>query len=167
MLPTGRHACRCGHTAHGNDGPVAPWPHSRVGVAIGRVPRGGWNRSRRSCPCASLLVRRCPRRDPSLLARYSSRGSATIPSDSRCPPLAFTVAYTSCMALTRAGHPYPVTDRGDCRHLRRHGDDASVWPARTHGEIMAVLRDEQGRQHDPYLVGKFEKLIESSRFKTQ
>src|SRR5438477_233696 len=40
MLPTGRHACRCGRATHENVGPVAAWPHSRVDVAIGALCRG-------------------------------------------------------------------------------------------------------------------------------
>ena len=110
MLPTGRHACRCGRAGHENVGPVAAWPYSRVGVAIGalcrgtHVPRGGWSRSSRSCPRASSRLRRCPRRDPSLLARCSSRGSSLLRSP-RIPaaPRSFSpMAYTSRAAVTTA-----------------------------------------------------------------
>jgi len=95
----------------GSVGPIAAWPHSRVGVAIGAlcrwtgVHRGDWTRSCRACPRACLLVRRCPRRDPSLLARYSSRGSALLRSP-RTPAALHSlspVAYTRCAAPTRAG----------------------------------------------------------------
>jgi hypothetical protein len=109
-LPTGRHPCRCGHTAHGSAGPVAAWPRSTVGVAIGalcrwtRVHRGGWNRSCRSCPRACLRPRRCPRRDPSLPARCSSRGSTLLwsPRTPAAPRSISPVAYTSRAAPTRA-----------------------------------------------------------------
>jgi hypothetical protein len=110
MLPTGRHACRCGRARHENVGPVVAWPHSRVGVAIGalcrgtRVPRGGWNRSCRSCPRASSLGRHCPRRDPSLRPRSSSRASPLLRSP-RIPaaPRSFSPsAYASRAAPTRA-----------------------------------------------------------------
>jgi hypothetical protein len=110
MLPTGRHACRCGHTTHGSGAPVAAWPRSTVGVAIGalcrwtRVHRGDWNRSGRSCPRACLRGRRCPRRDPSLPARCSSRGSALLrsPRTPAAPRSISPVAYTSRAAPTRA-----------------------------------------------------------------
>src|SRR5688500_4575629 len=110
MRPAGRHACRCGPAPPGNVGPVAAWPCSRVGAAIGalcrgtRVLRGGWNRSCRSCPRACLLVRHCPRRDPSLRPRCSSRASSLLRSP-RIPaaPRSFSpVAYTSRAAPTRA-----------------------------------------------------------------
>ena len=95
---------------HENGGPVAAWPHSRVDVAIGalcrrtRVRRGDWNRSCRSCPRACLRSRRCPRRDPSLPARCSSRGSALLrsPRTPAAPRSLSPVAYTSGAALTRA-----------------------------------------------------------------
>ena len=111
MLPTGRHACRCGRARHENVGPVVAWPHSRVGVAIGalcrptRVGRGGWNRSCRSCPRASFRCRRCPRRDPSLRPRSSSRVSSLLrsPRTPAAPHSLSPVAYTSGVALTRAG----------------------------------------------------------------
>ena len=110
MLPTGRHACRCGPSAHENVGPVAAWPHSRVGVAIGalcrwtRVHRGNWYRSSRSCPRASLLGRHCPRRDPSLRPRYSSRASSLLwsPRIPAAPRSLSPMAYTSGVAPTRA-----------------------------------------------------------------
>ena len=110
MLPTGRHACRCGPSMHGSVGPVAAWPHSTVGVAIGargqrtRVHRGGWNRSCRSCPCACLRGRRCPRRDPSLPARCSSRGSSLLwsPRTPAAPRSISPVAYTRRAAPTWA-----------------------------------------------------------------
>jgi hypothetical protein len=95
---------------HGSGGPVAAWPHSRVGVAIGAlyrwtpVHRGGWNRSSRSCPRACLLCRHCPRRDPSLRPRCSSRASSLLRSP-RIPaaPRSFSpVAYTSRAATTTA-----------------------------------------------------------------
>ncbi len=110
MLPTRRHACRCGRAMHENVGPVAAWPYARVGVAIGalcqrtRVPQGGWNRSSRSCPCACLRCRRCPRRDPSLHPRCSSRASSLLWSP-RIPaaPRSFSpLAYTSRAAATPA-----------------------------------------------------------------
>ena len=96
---------------HGSGGPVAAWPHARVGVAIGalyrptHVGRGGWNRSCRSCPRASLLLRHCPRRDPSLPARCSSRGSLLLrsPRTPAAPHSLSPMAYTSCVAPTRAG----------------------------------------------------------------
>ena len=110
MLPTGRHACRCGPAMHGSVGPVAAWPHSRVGVAIGalyrptHVGRGGWNRSSRSCPRACLRCRHCPRRDPSLRPRSSSRASSRLrsPRIPAVPRSLSPVAYTSRAALTRA-----------------------------------------------------------------
>ena len=110
MLPTGRHACRCGPSTHGSVGPVAAWPYSRVGVAIGalcrwtRVHRGDWNRSCRSCPRACLRGRRCPRRDPSLPARCSSRGSSLLrsPRTPAAPRSLSSMTYTSRAALTRA-----------------------------------------------------------------
>lgn len=36
---------------------------------------------------------------------------------------------------------------------------------RTHGQIMQVLRDEQGKQHDPNVSEKFFAIIEQSKFK--
>jgi hypothetical protein len=110
MLPTGRHACRCGPSAHGSVGPVAAWPHSRVGVAIGALyrwtflHRGNWIRSCRSCPRASLRLRHCPRRDPSLRPRCSSRTSALLrsPRTPAAPRSLSSVTYTSRAALTRA-----------------------------------------------------------------
>ena len=110
MLPTGRHACRCGRVAHENVGPVAAWPYSRVGVAIGalcrwtRVHRGGWNRTSRSCPRACLLCRHCPRRDPSLHSRYSSRASSLLwsPRIPAAPRSLSPLAYTSRAAATTA-----------------------------------------------------------------
>src|SRR6266487_4195916 len=110
MLPTGRHACRCGRAMHENVGPVAAWPHSRVGVAIGArgrwtgVHRGDWNRSCRSCPGACLRCRPCPRRDPSLHPRCSSRTSALLrsPRIPAAPRSLSPVAYTSRVAPTRA-----------------------------------------------------------------
>ena len=110
MLPTGRHAYRCGPTMHGNVGPVAAWPHSRVDVAIGalcrgtRVRRGNSHRSCRACPCACSLGRRCPRRDPSLRPRYSSRASSLLwsPRTPAAPRSLSPVAYTSRAAATTA-----------------------------------------------------------------
>jgi len=91
--------------------PGCAWPHSRVGVAIGardrptRVGRGGWNRSCRSCPRASSFDRRCPRRDPSLLPRCSSRVSSLLrsPRTPAAPPSLSPMAYTRGAAPTRAG----------------------------------------------------------------
>src|ERR1700681_1237564 len=110
MLPTGRHACRCGPATHENVGPVAAWPHSRVGVAIGALCRGtcvlqgGWNRSSRSCPRACLLCRHCPRKDPSLHPRYSSRASSLLwsPRIPAAPRSLSPSAYTSRAAATTA-----------------------------------------------------------------
>ena len=108
MLPTGCHPCRGGHTVHGSDDPTAAWPPSTVGVAIGalgqrtRVRRGGW--TSRSCPRACLRGRPCPRRDPSLPARCSSRGSSLLrsPRTPAAPRSISPVAYTSRAAPTRA-----------------------------------------------------------------
>src|SRR5712691_1156610 len=110
MLPTGRHACRCGRATHENVGPVAAWPHARVGVAIGAlcrgtcVRRGGWNRSSRSCPRACSLCRHCPRRDPSLRPRCSSRASSLLrsPRIPAAPRSLSPLAYTNRAAPTRA-----------------------------------------------------------------
>src|SRR5258708_4123652 len=110
MLPTGRHACRCGPSVHGSVGPVAAWPYSTVGVVIGAlwrrtgVLRGGWSRSCRSCPRASFRCRRCPRRDPSLPSRCSSRGSTLLwsPRTPAAPRSPSPLAYTSRAAPTRA-----------------------------------------------------------------
>lgn len=107
-LPTGRHPCRCGHTAHGSGVPAAAWPPSRVGVAIGalcqgtRVHWGGW--ASRPCPRACFRGRHCPRRDPSLPARSSSRGSTLLrsPRTPAAPRSISPVAYTSRAAPTRA-----------------------------------------------------------------
>ena len=41
----------------------------------------------------------------------------------------------------------------------------SYHRARTHAEIMAILHDESGGKHDPTLLGVFERMIESSRFR--
>lgn len=38
-------------------------------------------------------------------------------------------------------------------------------PGRSHAAILAVLREMQGRQHDPYLVKHFTQMIETSRFR--
>ncbi len=67
-----------------------------------RVHRGGW--TSRSCPRACLLGRRCPRRDPSLPARCSSRGSALLrsPRTPAAPRSISPVAYTRRAAPTRA-----------------------------------------------------------------
>ena len=108
-LPAGRHACRCGPSTRGNVGPVAAWPHSRVGVAIGargrwtRVHRGGWNRTRRSGPRACLLGRQGSRRDPSLRPRCSSRASSLLrsPRTPAAPRSLSPMAYTSHAVLTR------------------------------------------------------------------
>jgi HD-GYP domain-containing protein (c-di-GMP phosphodiesterase class II) len=37
---------------------------------------------------------------------------------------------------------------------------------RAHREIMAELKREAGQQHDPYIVNKFESVIQKSAFKT-
>src|SRR5713226_5514082 len=110
MLPTGRHACRCGRATHENVGPVAAWPHARVGVAIGALCRGtcvlqgGWNRSSRSCPRACLLCRHCPRRDPSLRPCCSSRASSLLrsPRTPAAPRSLSPLAYASRAAATTA-----------------------------------------------------------------
>ncbi len=62
-----------------------------------RVLRGDWNRSCRSCPRACLLVRRCPRRDPSLRPRCSSRASSLLrsPRTPVAPRSLSPVAYTA------------------------------------------------------------------------
>ena len=149
MRPTGRHAGRCGRATHENVGPVAAWPHSRVDVAIGalcrgtRVHRGGWNRSSRSCPRACVRCRHCPRRDPSLLPRSSSRVSSLlrsprIPAAPRSPS---PLAYTSRAALTRAAQtglacsvrlrarvlrPIP---RRDLLRVRLRTEAQQTWPS--------------------------------------
>ena len=147
MLPAGRHPCRCGQTAHGSDGPVAAWPPSTVGVAIGalcqrtRVPRGGWTVW--SCPRASLRRRRCPRRDPSLPARCSSRGSSLrwSPRTPAAPRSISPVAYTSRAAPTRAAQtglscsvPLPVRvlrsiPRRDLPRVLLRIGTQEVWPS--------------------------------------
>lgn len=38
-------------------------------------------------------------------------------------------------------------------------------PGRSHTQIMAVLFEQQGRQHDPYLVKQFAHIIGSSKFR--
>lgn len=48
-----------------------------------------------------------------------------------------------------------IVDAYDAMATTRHDS-----PARTHQEIMEELRQEQGRQHDPYLFSKFSKAIE-------
>ena len=148
-LPTGRHACRCGLAMHGSGDPAAAWPHSRVDAAIGalcretRVPRGSWNRSRRSCPRAYLRHRRCPRRDPSLRPRYSSRASSLLwsPRIPAAPCSLSPVAYTSHAAPTRAAQtglscfvplrvrvlrPLP---RRDLRHVFLRIEASQTWPS--------------------------------------
>ncbi len=155
MLPTGRHACRCGPARHENVGPVVVWPPSRVGVAIGalcrgtRVPRGGWNRSCRSCPRASSLCRHCPRRDPLLRPRYASRASPLLRSP-RIPaaPGSFSPsAYASRAAPTRAAQtglscsvrlrvrvlrPLP---RRDLRHMHLRTRAPQTWPSPRHDRL--------------------------------
>ena len=153
MLPTGRHPCRCGHTAHGNGGPAAAWPRSRVGVAIGALcqwthaHRGGW--TSRSCPHACLRGRRCPRRDPSLPARYSSRGSTLLrsPRTPAAPRSISPVAYTSRAAPTRAAQtglscsvrlrvrvlrPLP---RRDLRRVHLRTAASQTWPSPRHDRL--------------------------------
>jgi len=155
MLPTGRHACRCGPAMHGSVGPVAAWPHSRVGVAIGalwrgtRVLRGGWNRSCRSCPRACLLVRRCPRRDPSLHPCCSSRASSLLwsPRTPAAPRSLSPSAYTSRAALTGAAQtglscsvPLPVRvlrplPRRDLRCVRLRTEASQTRPSPRHDRL--------------------------------
>jgi hypothetical protein len=149
MLPTGRHPCGCGHTTHGSAALGAAWPRSSVGVAIGAlcqgtlVPRGDWNRSCRSCPRASFRPRHCPRRDPSLPARCSSRGSSLLrsPRTPAAPRSISPVAYTRRAAPTRAAQtglscsvPLPVrvlrsVPRRDrpCVYLRTGA--RATWPS--------------------------------------
>jgi hypothetical protein len=154
MLPTGRHACRCGPAMHGSVGPVAAWPYSRVDVAIGalcrgtRVPRGGWNRSRRSCPRACLLCRHYPRRDPSLHPRCSSRVSSLLrsPRTPAAPRSISPVAYTSRAAPTRAAQtglscsarlPVRVLRSGPRRDRRRdlRTETPQTWPSPSHERL--------------------------------
>ena len=40
-------------------------------------------------------------------------------------------------------------------------------PTRTHAEIMAELFQEQGRQHDPYVIRRLAELIDGSRFRVE
>src|SRR5260221_5832198 len=155
MLPTGRHACRCGPATHENGGPVAAWPHSRVGVAIGalcrwtHVHRGGWTRSCRACPRTSLLVRRCPRRDPSLRSRCSSRASSLLrsPRTPAAPRSLSPLAYTSRAAPTRAAQtglscsvplrarvlrPLP---RRNLAHVHPRTGAREAWPSPRHDRL--------------------------------
>src|ERR1700682_4254778 len=155
MLPTGRHACRCGPATHENGGPVAAWPYSTVDVAIGAlcrgtcVPRGGWNRSSRSCPRACLLCRHCPRRDPSLHPRCSSRASSLLwsPRTPAAPrslsPLAYasraaatTAAQTglSCSVPLRARVLRPLPRRVPIRVRLRTGAH-QAWPSPRHDRL--------------------------------
>src|SRR6266545_243180 len=155
MLPTGRHACRCGRTMHGSVGPAAAWPRSTVDVAIGalcrgtRVPRGGWNRSSRSCPRASLVCRHCPRRDPSLHPRYSSQASSLLRSP-RTPaaPRSFSPsAYTSRAAATTAAqtglscsvplraHVLRPLPRRDLLGGRLRTEAQQTWPSPRHDRL--------------------------------
>src|SRR5712691_4173866 len=155
MLPTGRHACRCGRATHENVGPVAAWPHARVGVAIGalcrgtRVRRGGWNRSSRSCPRACLLCRHCPRRDPSLHPRCSSRASSLLrsPRTPAAPHSLSPLAYTSRAAVTTAAqtglscsvplraHVLRPLPRRDRPRLRLRTGAPSVLPSPRHDRL--------------------------------
>ena len=174
MLPTGRHACRCGPAMHGSVGPVAAWPHSTVGVAIGargqrtRVPRGGWNRSGRSCPCACLRCRRCPRRDPSLRPRSAARASSLlrsprIPAAPRSPS---PLAYTSRAALTRAAQtglscsvrlrarvlrPIP---RRDLLRVRLRTEAQQTWPSPRHDRLGSRIVNLSRLQASPDVAAR-------------
>ena len=155
MLPPGRHVWRSGPAMHGSGAPAIAWLRPRVGVAIGalcrgtRVLRGNWNRSCRSCPCACLLCRPCPRRDPSLRPRSSSRASSLLRSP-RTPaaPRSFSpVAYTSGVAVTSAAQtglscsvplrarvlrPIP---RRDQRCVRLRTETRQTWPSPRHDRL--------------------------------
>jgi len=155
MPPTGRHACRSDPAEHGSGVPGIAWLRPRVGVAIGardRSPagdRGGWDRTCRPCPCASLLVRQDHRRDPSLLPRCSSRGSSLLRSP-RTPAAHVSLspsAYTRRLALTRAAQtglsrsiplrarvlrPLP---RRDLRYVHLRTEVSQSWPSPRHDRL--------------------------------
>jgi hypothetical protein len=118
-LPTGRHSCRCDHTARENAVPVSAWLPRLAPLEVfalyrpAYAGRGSWARSHEPCPRAYPLQRRDQSRGPSLPRRYSSPGSS-VPRPPRTPAELLSLspsAYTSGLCPTWAvqtGLPHPV-----------------------------------------------------------
>jgi len=66
-----------------------------------------------------------------------------------------------------AGEDIPLSSRiiGIADSYDAMSTTRAYHPAKTHSEIMAVLREEAGGKHDPKLTDIFREIIENSRFK--
>ena len=66
-----------------------------------------------------------------------------------------------------AGEDIPLSSRiiGIADSYDAMSTTRAYHPAKTHSEIMGVLREEAGGKHDPKLTEIFREIIENSRFK--
>ena len=66
-----------------------------------------------------------------------------------------------------AGEDIPLSSRiiGIADSYDAMSTTRAYHPAKTHSEIMGVLREEEGGKHDPKLTEIFREIIENSRFK--
>ena len=129
--PTARHCCGSGQTERENAYPATAWrppiacaevlahPQVRQGRRA-RARRGCWIGLLRPCPNAYLPRNHDQSQGPSLLAPLAATPiiTTTTPSDSRCPPLDFTIGLYERSSLTRLGRRVSLVPRSDLARVQ-------------------------------------------------